>query len=242
VIPARQKPSGFTLVEVLVATVLLSVVMAAVYTLFYSVIHSWRSMENDGGAHRKARNTLALLQRDYDNLFVPAGHLMEGTADSLTIYVMATPWQETEMPGPQLLRVRYRFDPDRGELEREEALVETPLPKEIRNPGSFDVAHVNAGPPERYVVARGLTAFTFRYVWVPEPSHDEWREAPVPVEPLAASRHALRWGLPQALDIQLSCAEGDATVPHVAERRMPTRAGSQRLERYQLENILGDAL
>lgn len=41
-----NKRSGFTLVELLVASLLMSIVMAGVYTLFYSTIGTWRAVDS----------------------------------------------------------------------------------------------------------------------------------------------------------------------------------------------------
>ncbi|MCF6285008.1 MAG: prepilin-type N-terminal cleavage/methylation domain-containing protein [Candidatus Hydrogenedentes bacterium] len=240
--PSKNHCGGFTLVELLVATMLLTIVMTAVYTLFFTVIQSWRSIENDHGHHRKSRNVLALIQREYDNVFAPAAYLMEGTPHELTLFVVAPPMQSEDSSGPHLMRVRYRYNPRQGELEREEALIEAALPPFIPDPDSFDRGRIQLKQPNSFVVARGLKDFDFRYVWMPQPDSSYWRNAPVPVEPLIASYHRLKWGFPQALDIRLTYQDEEDTPPYVAEVRFPTRTSTLRRERYQLENILGDAL
>jgi prepilin-type N-terminal cleavage/methylation domain-containing protein len=238
----RKHHSGFTLVELLVATMLLTIVMTAVYTLFFTVIQSWRSIENDHGHHRKARNVLALIQREYNNVFAPAAYLMEGTAHELTLFVVATPMQAEESSGPHLMRVRYRYNPRQGELEREEALVEAALPPVVRDSDNFDRDRIQLKQRNSFVVARGLKDFEFRYVWMPQPDSSYWRSAPVMVEPLVASHHRMNWGLPQALDVRLTYQDEKDSPPYVAEVRFPTRTSTLRRERYQLENILGSAL
>jgi prepilin-type N-terminal cleavage/methylation domain-containing protein len=238
----HKNRSGFTLVEILVATTLLAVVMTAVYTLFFGVIQSWRNIENDHGHHRKARNVLALIQREYDNVFAPAAHLTEGTSTEITFFVLAPPMLAEDSTGPHLMRVRYRFERNTGQLEREEALVEAALPATIENPDEFDRGRIQIKRSERVVVARGLEDFNISYVWMPRPNGAYWRETPVDVEPLLATHHRIPWGLPQALDVYLSYRADDDETPYDVELRMPTRTGTIRREAYQLRNILGDAL
>ncbi len=238
--PRNQR--GFTLVELLVATMLLTIVMTAVYTLFFTVIQSWRSIENDEGTHRKARNTLSLIQREYDNVFAPAAHLMEGTHDEVTLFVNAPPMESGESRAPRLMRVRYTFNPSDGTLAREEALVQSPIPPAAPDSGGFQDGAIEFSDTSRQTIARGLADVAFHYVWMPHPDGPYWRAAPVFVEPMIARYHAMEWGLPQALDVELTYLDEEKSTPFVVHARFPTRTASQRREAYQLVNMLGDAL
>lgn len=238
----NERKGGFTLIELLVGTMLLSIVMTAVYTLFFSVIQSWRSVEYDQGFHRKARNTLTLIRQDYDKQYAPAGHLMSGSAHEVTFYIIASPKRLEDVAGPRLLRIVYRFDARNGELSREEAVVEMPLPEAPTEAGAFERRGVTVTDEDAIVVARGLAEVEFRYLWMPQPDGTYWRNAPTPIAPLIASRHEPRWGLPQALEVRLHYAAGESAPPYDATLRLPTRATNQRREAYQLRNVLGDAL
>ncbi len=238
----KRARSGFTLVELLVATLLLTLVMTAVYTLFSTVIQSWRSMEDDGNLHRKARHAQSLLQRDYANLFGAAAHLMEGNSDGLTFYIVAAPLAPEAGTSPQLLQLRYRFDEATGKLYREEALVSAPLPTpgQVEAGGPIAPEDLETYPPQ--VIARNVRRVSFAYVWMPQPEGAWWRSSPETITPLIARYHRPLWGLPQALDVHLEFAPVEGELPHQTTLRLLTRAPNQRRERYQLENILGDAL
>jgi len=234
--------AGFTLVELLVATLLLTLVMTAVYALFSTVIQSWRSVESDDSLHRKARHAQRLLQRDYANLFGGAAHLMEGTGDSLSFYVVSAPMASEGGTTPQLLQIRYRFDNDTGELLRTEAIVTAPLPSPGQIEAGTNPTPEGLDPHAPQVIAQDLQHVSFTYVWIPQPEGAWWRNRPEPVSSLIAHYHRPTWGLPQAVNVTLEFSPTEGASVAQSTLQLFTRGPSQRRERYQLENILGDAL
>lgn len=234
--------AGFTLVELLVATLLLTLVMTAVYTLFSTVIQSWRSVESDDTLHRKARLAQRLLQRDYANFFGGAAHLMEGVGDSLTFYVVSAPMSTEDGMTPQLLQVRYRFDNDAGELLRTEAIVTAPLPSPGQIEAGTHPTPEGLEPLGPQVIAQDLQHVSFAYIWIPQPEGAWWRNRPEPISPLIARYHRPTWGAPQAVNVTLEFSPVEGAPVAQSTLKLFTRPPSQRRERYQLENLLGDAL
>lgn len=235
----RHRRGGFTLTEVLVASMLLSIVMTAVYTLFFTVISTWRSEENDEGLHRKARNLLVLLERDYNNLHSGGSYLFEGGADELTLYVVAPPMDVESGEGRYLMKVRYRFDKQDGTVVREEALVQGSLP------ATAEAAEVGGALPIQFrdeasfVVATGVSKFDLRYLWIQRPGSAYWQSKPEPVTPVVADRHKAGWGLPQGLQVRLALqAEDSKTPPLEFEARIPTRTMNRQRDTWELTRML----
>lgn len=196
---------GFTLAELLVASVLLSVVMATVYSVFFAVLVPWRAVEHDYDAYRASRNAMALIEREFANLVPDAAHLFTGEEEELTIFAVTEPMDVEKSEGRHLMRVRYQFKKSSGELEREEALVTTPLPK--LPPGKdqeVDKTRVKVKQKREFVIASNVEDFAIRYVWLPAPQQRKPEIPPTPIQPMYASRHKEKWGYPQGVEITLT--------------------------------------
>lgn len=236
---ARHTTAGFTLTEVLVASTLLSIVMTAVYTLFFSVISTWRTEENDEGLHRRARNLLTILERDYANVHGGGSHLVEGTSDEVTLFVVAQPLEVASGEGRRLMRVRYRFDREAGTVTREEGLVEGMLPSAATGAEAFERRRVEVGDEAEFVLATGVTQFKLNYLWIQRPDGAYWQNRPVPVEPVSMDRHRAGWGLPQALEINLTLAGSDDPPRSTVEisARYPTRGLNRQRDAWELARM-----
>lgn len=194
---------GFTLTELLVATLLISVVMSSVYTLFYSSIQTWRTTQDGFDAQHDAMDALTIMQREINNYIARAGFLMQGDSDELTLFVVAEPMNVEEAEGRHLMRVRYRHKRNTKELIREEALAESPLPRypgldkkvNWRNPKFTD--------EEDFVIARNVRDFEVRYLWTLLAPNPDINLPPPPVERRYESRHREKYGLPQAIEVTL---------------------------------------
>jgi len=199
---------GFTLIELLVASTLITLVMASVYTLFYSTIRAWRHVERGYNVHEEGRTAVALMRRELTNLISDAAHLAEGERGNLTVFLVAEPF-DTELPeGRHVMRVRYEYDPSRQALVRAEALVDGALP---RSPGpNGEVLHASQIPvraEQSWVIAEHVQDFSMRFHWMPrpEPPRDPFNP-PQRIAPLVVDRHLGQWdlGLPQALELRMT--------------------------------------
>jgi len=237
----RQSRSGFTLTEVLVASMLLSIVMTAVYTLFFSVISTWRSEDSDEGLHRRARSLLALLERDYGNLHAGGSYLFAGEKDELTLYVVASPMDVEAGEGRRLMRVRYRFDAEQGTVKRAEAEVDGMLPATVNAAGAGApiASRVQVGEEAAFVLATGVTKFQLKYLWIQRPEGAYWRSKPEAVVPVSLDYHRSGWGLPQALEVNLTLAGSDPSrSPVEVSARYPTRGLNRQRDAWELARMM----
>ena len=241
--PAPRRNSGFTLAEVLVASILLSIVMTAVYTLFHSAIGSWRAVEHDFDAHQDARNVFTVLSRDLNNLLSGAGHLFEGEDDEITLFTVTEPMNVEHSEGRRLLRVRYFHRRSQRELVREEGMVETALPKAPVKDQDLDRTRIKVRHKKDFVLATGVRDFQVRYVWIPVPLNRNYTQPPDPIEPLMAERHSERWGLPQGLEVTLEFEDpDDASRTLTVKNILPVRAPTPYYTMNQLKEMMGSAI
>lgn len=230
--------AGFTLLELLVATVLLSLVMSSVYTLFHTTIGTWRGVEDRFTPYPDARHSLSLIQREYENFVWPAAHLMEGRGNEVTLYVVSEPMDVSETEGRHMMRVRYYLSND--QLMREEALVEVALP--VRPPEGRDLVRdrIKVGRRNRFVLADNVRDFQIGYIWVPLPDERDNDFPPDWQEEVMARTHRERWGLPQGLEIQLTLYDPEEMAPdQTFLTRIATRGESNRLPYSELMGMLG---
>jgi prepilin-type N-terminal cleavage/methylation domain-containing protein len=229
---------GFTLMELMVSTLLLSIVMGSVYTLFTSVIGTWRSVEDDFDLYQDARVAMSIIGREFENILPQAGHLFEGDDRKVTLFVVSQPFAPDargrgSVEGDQLMRVQYEFrrSRDGGELQRTEALVQTALPVAPPPGTALDRKRIKLSRPSRpFTLLGNVDSLQFRYVWMPLPK--EQRPAnlpPKPIEPLYARQHKERWGLPQGIEISLEMTDPQDTSQVLSiTQEFPIRAPSYR--------------
>jgi len=237
-----RKNRGFTLAELLVATTLLSLIMSAVYFLFYNSMGSWRAMEDDFDTYRDGRNVFTLIQRDIQNIHKPAGHLMEGARDEMTLFVITEAMDVEAGEGRRLMRVRYRYRRNAQELIREESLVEATLPKRPQRDRELDRSRVRVRRGEDFLVASNVRDFQLRYVWMPMPVNRDYKMPPPRIEPVLASEHKLLWGLPNAIEITMVLTEPERrTETHTIVSRIPMPPPNYFLNEERLFEMLGSA-
>lgn len=236
--------AGFTLAELLVASVLLSVVMATVYSVFWSVLVPWRAVEHSYDAYRESRNAMALIEREFANLVPDAAHLFTGDEAELTLFAVTEPMDVEKSEGRHLMRVRYQFKKSSNELEREEALVTTPLPK--LPPGQdqeVDKTRVKVKQKREFVVASNVEDFTVRYVWLPAPEGRKPETPPTPIDPVYASRHKEKWGYPQGVEITLTLRDPEKKEGvQVFRQLIPLGVPNTLRSMKELTKLLGSGL
>lgn len=235
----RRHMKGFTLIELLVATALLSIVMTSVYTLTHSSLRSWHFAEDGVDLHAEARNAITLFTHEFNNICGRAGHLFEGDDKELTMFVIAQPMDLKQGEGRRLMRVIYRYNRTKKRLEREEALVETALPKQLPNITEIDRTRIKLSREYKTTVAENVTAFKISYVWAPPPKAQPPDQPPIPEPLIYAERHSTLWGLPQGVKVEFTFASPDNEENSLqTEVTLPMRAPSVRLPKEQVEDLL----
>lgn len=230
---------GFTLAELLVAATLMSLVMASVYTLFYSTIRTWRHGEGGFDNHLNARTALAVLGHELENLMDEAGYLMEGDDNTLTMIVVAEPFDVEDTEGRHMMQVEYSFNRTGHRLEREEALVEMALPNIPPGEEPIDRGKIKLKRKREFTLAENVRDFELRYIWVPAPEKRDQNQPPTPVTPFVVDKHEDKWGLPQAIEARLTVfdpEDKDREYTFTLKRRL--HAPSFLLPQIELEKRL----
>lgn len=168
--------AGFTLVELIVASTLMTLVLAGVYTTFSSAIRTWRSGEVNYQTYDDARLAFGLLTRELHAIPSNALHLMNGDEDSIEFITLSEPMNVESGWSERMMQVRYRLvrgDDGRGmTLEREEALVEGPLPTQHANQGLRDTLDIDLGRSYTFPLAHDVEGLSFYYMWARRNNRD----------------------------------------------------------------------
>lgn len=240
---APRYRQGFTLVELLVATLLLTVVMGSVYTMFYAVLVPWRAVEQDYDAYRETRNAMTLFEREVNNLVPTASYLFEGEKDEITLFLVSEPMDVEKSEGRHLLRVRYRFKSGANELVREEAQVTSPLPQVPPDGTKVDRTRVKTEKEIEHVLAANVEDFSIRYIWLPAPEGRTPEIPPTPIVPLYATKHEERWGYPQGIEVKLTLRDPEnKEATHTVSRTIALPVPGALLTMQQLSERLGSSM
>lgn len=161
----RQHDAGFTLVELIVASTLMTLVLSGVYFTFSTVVRSWRDAEAGTEAYQEGRRALGLLERELRGVPESALHLFQGRYDEVSFVTLSSPLDVELGEGRRLLFVRYYLDTDRGVtyLVRDEAPLVGPLP--ANRPRSEDLSPLRLGRRSEFTLATGVDRFELEYAW-----------------------------------------------------------------------------
>jgi len=229
--------------ELLVATTLLSIVLSSVYVLFHSSIQTWKRLESGVNPPQDARLVTNLIGRDINNLIASAGHLFEGDDQQMTLFVITEPFDKDTGEGGHLMRIEYKYNRGQKRLEREEALVETALPKVPPANREIDRSRVKVTKKRKVTLVENVREFEITYVWIPYDEKRNWKEPPIPVEPVRVQKHKLCWWLPQGIEIKMALYDPDQPEEKAVFKEVfPVRAPSAHLTDKQLQKLLRDEL
>ncbi len=215
--PNKPNDTGFTLVELLVASMLLTIVMTGVYMCFSSTIRLWRLGEANIQTYQDARTALSIMTREFQNIVPGTGYLAEGSNDEFTFFAVAPPLDVDEDSEPRVLQIRYRTRTDpNGEgkiLLREERLVKSPLPSKPPDEGKIDRTIIKMANEKDFELAYGVKDFELQYYWLPP--KDDVQDAtetgpPQPVEFIVRDEHKKGSGIPQGIRIELTLIDANA--------------------------------
>lgn len=211
----HRRSLGFTLVELLVATTLLTVVLAAVYTAFNTSVRAWRAGEASIESFQEARTALSLLSRELRCIIPGTEPLIVGERNEITFYACTPPMDVEQGEGRRVLRLRYRLrDNPKGAgkiLLRQEAPVEDALP--VADPGgSLDTRMITTGREETFELATEIKRFQIEYIWVRQ---EDDAAALTSSDGVQADRMVMEenkegWGMPQGMRLQLVVTDANA--------------------------------
>ena len=196
--------AGFTLVELIVASTLMTLVLAGVYTTFSTAIRTWRSGEVNYQTYDDARRAFGLLTRELHGIPINALHLLNGTEDTIVFVTLSEPMYVESGWSERLMQVSYRLvDGDRGGkiLEREERLVKGPLPLERAGSDTRDLREIELGRSHTFIMAREVEELSFNYMWARRVAHKK-EEPPAWAEMLRDT--GVKEAVPQGLEIYLT--------------------------------------
>ncbi len=216
---ARRASGGFTLAELLVATTMMAMVMTAVYTALHGMTRTWRASEVNLHAHHDARISMSLLTRELNSTIGGAGHLFEGSRDSVEFFTVSRSMHAEEGGGLRMMWVRYRLRNEPNEpgnrLEREEAFLEGPLPLKDADDDSISRSRVRLGRTRSFDLAHGVENLAFRYYWHPPEGHEPLGDRLETENGLLVfEENREGWGLPQGMRIELSLHDEETETPN----------------------------
>ncbi len=224
---------GFTLMELLVSSILAALVMSAVYTSFSSTIRIWRIGEEDLAAYQDTRLALALIQRDLKAIVPDTWDLVEGNAKELSWLAIRPPFYPDDDAKPRIMRIKYYVRPDgsgKYRLIRDEQPLLQFLPlKSANSLLQRKASDLALGRRKTVELCTGITGLTFRYYWTvlpPKPQPDELTTSPTSPPPVATDDPSPTYGSPQVVQVTLEAEDPSAETGKTAFDSWITLPGS----------------
>lgn len=248
--PSATHNRGFTLIELIVATTLLTIVMTALYVGFGNMLRIWKYGEampstrtrdarqsdstlNEGrnamSTFQDTRNALSQLSRELGCMLGGAEHLFQGKDDEIEFFTVAPPMNVKKGEDARVLWVKYRLKGGgkRKTLIREEAVVQKPLPLRTSDDQEIDHTRIKLETKKRFeLIVDDVEDLKFTYYWIP-PYEQKPDEPPKWLEPIELKESREGWGLPQGIKAELTVndqtsSSGKATFPLRVSFRGPT--------------------
>jgi prepilin-type N-terminal cleavage/methylation domain-containing protein len=195
---------GFTLTELLVASVLLAVVMTGVYSAFSSTFRIWRMGENNLYTLQSARTSMSVMERELNSMLGGAQHLFEGKDDEITFITVAQPLDVDHGEGRRVLWVRYHLNRPGKKLMRTEAVVKGALPMRDPDNKPTEETRLKLGRKKKFEMAADVTDFEIEYYWIPRWEWPDVKQPPPKVDPLTKDKNEQGWGVPQGVKLALT--------------------------------------
>lgn len=206
-------PQGFTLAELIVASTILTVVMAAVYTAFGSTLRTWRQGEAHLHTYQDARTAINVIAHELECILGGSEHLFQGEDDEFEFFAVTAPMDVADGEGARVLWIRYYYDRSNDRLVRQEAPLKKPLPL-APPPGeeaSENAGRVSLGRKSRFYLAKNVLDLEITYYWVPPPvGEPDPLEPPVWVYPIEKEESREGWGLPQGMRVAMTLEDPNA--------------------------------
>jgi len=231
---APRENAGFTLAELLVASLLISLTMTGVYVMFATTIATWNANERRFDRFLEARALLDAFERDVNNVLPAAAHLFEGKKDETTMFVVEQPMAIPKSGGLHLMPVTYRYERNSKEAVREEALVTTALPQAPPPDKPLDRARIKVTKKTKTTVGNNVKSMRFRYIWFLTPEKRKPEEPPAWAVPEYFDTQRERWGLPQGIELSLEIEDPESKEVFPMTVSYPLRCQTFMLEKKVL--------
>ncbi len=213
---SHRGTAGFTLAELVVATTLISIVMAGVYTALSSAINAWKYGETNYEVFDDARYALGLMARELQNTPPASFPWFIGTSNEIEFFTLSSPLHIEDGVGPRWLKVRYRLAGTSGRtgkrLIREEQTVEGSMVASPDCEEAQDTGRMRLGRRYDFELAANVQHFQIQYHWQP-PIERSSGAAPPPKREMFTQNHNEKcWGMPKAVGIALSLKDPSASA------------------------------
>jgi len=200
------RESGFTLIEILVAVIVTSLLLLSVYGVFATIDGARQRVEKDTGHYHQARVIFDRLGREIHGVYLAANNRQSGfrgglDAEGRPYLELSTTTATPQSGGGGIVIVRYELGPDPDHAGQLLLLrSERPLfTQEFR-------------PTDTLTMASGIASLQLRF-FADGSWHDEW--------------DAATGGLPQLLEVTLNEADPAGAVPFMTSFTVaPSGGGS----------------
>ena len=197
---------GFTLSEMLIATMLMAIVLTGAYTMFSNVLLQWRTGSENESTYTDARLIFTLLERDLgaipsDANSVDTRAFFLGEVDTLEFITVIEGMPSEDAQYPRLMLVRYYLD--KRSLVREEAALLSSLPAELSETGRFDRYLMEFDTPIETIVSSGVKEWYLNYNWTPVDEESA-------IGSMFSSR-SVEYGLPNRVDVSVQLLDKSQT-------------------------------
>lgn len=171
-----DRPTGFTLLELLIAIALMDVIALTLYSSMYIGFRAKKNSQTILRPHQTVTPVFEIMREDFASILVPDGILagvFEGSnvpwedgqdADTLSVYTAGYFPSDAEIAS-NVIKVQYALDHDRI---REQIVLKRYTTKNLLSPGTVE--------PTEEIICRGLSGFDVKYydgtAWL-----DEWDSA-----------------------------------------------------------------
>ncbi len=123
---SRRGEKGFTLMELLLAMALFSVIAVAIFSAFRCGITTWRKIQQVGSSYKDARLALDMISMELKNSIEMKDFGLRGTAEELEFYSVLDRYRPGTGAEPVIARIEYFLEPEEGRrtevLKRRESL------------------------------------------------------------------------------------------------------------------------
>ncbi len=206
--------AGFTLVELIVASTILSIIMAAVYVSFTSSVRAWRIGEEGIVPFQDVRSAQSMFNRELRNMITGSEHMFKGKRREMEFFAAVPPMNVRKGTSTRIMWIKYHLSKDPKTknyiLLRDERVVKGPLPLVRTVEDGGDSRKVKLESRSQYEVARDIISMDIRYLWVvTDDSEPEFEELRKQQWTKLAVEHENRegWGRPQAIKIVIVVAD-----------------------------------